>query len=442
MLTTALAILADRYVSTKLCIAVVIIGALSLAWMEKEQLRRFRNWISDIGKRRPVTSWVIAIAIVVCVAAALFGMVRHQLVAAKPHDSLAERYDPLRLSISLSADHKKGELVEGLTWPDDSIKDFNLRVNNGASYPLDDFNATISPVKPEAGVFFGFSEIGSPKHCSFEPIFADLPATFKGTDGNEVTIHSDDIFRTGKSNIPTWSTKYTMLCTIPSGLTISAVIAFGSQQSPPVEMRVVGSYKAEFGPVHFDKIVPVEGFYSDSHKPKAAPKISKEPKTSITSGHPTAAPSTVISAPNGIAIGGGTVTNPTVNNYAPAERTISKEQRDKFIASLKPYCLKPFEVVVRPTPGNRESMEYAEKLAALITDSGCTRARTPFLIDQRPMYGVVVGIRDVNDIPVGANALVQAFKDATIPVSPMPIDIIPKGEIWVAVGLNEEPRPQ
>jgi hypothetical protein len=40
---------------------------------------------------------------------------------------------------------------------------------------------------------------------------------------------------------------------------------------------------------------------------------------------PAPPPSTVISAPNGIAIGGGSVSNPTVNNYAPIQHHISEE---------------------------------------------------------------------------------------------------------------------
>jgi hypothetical protein len=63
-----------------------------------------------------------------------------------------------------------------------------------------------------------------------------------------------------------------------------------------------------------------------------------------------------------IAIGGGNVINPTVNNYTPPQRTLSKDQRTVFIATLNHAC--PFDVAVHPIPGNAESMEYAAQLSA------------------------------------------------------------------------------
>jgi hypothetical protein len=60
--------------------------------------------------------------------------------------------------------------------------------------------------------------------------------------------------------------------------------------------------------------------------PAQNPTKAHTPKSQITA--PATTPQTVINAPGGIGISGGQVTNPTVNNFAPPQRTISKEQLD------------------------------------------------------------------------------------------------------------------
>jgi len=147
----------------------------------------------------------------------------------------------------------------------------------------------------------------------------------------------------------------------------------------------------------------------------------------------------IISAPNGIAIGGGTVTNPTVNNYGPPQRQLTKDERDRFVAYLRPLC--PFEVVIRGIPGNAESMEYADQIAAAITDAGCTRGRTPFLIDTAASYGIQIAIHDINDIPPAADALAGAFTEAGIKFSSVAGDPVKPKEVNVMVNLNGS-KPQ
>ena len=63
-----------------------------------------------------------------------------------------------------------------------------------------------------------------------------------------------------------------------------------------------------------------------------------------------------INAPNGIAIGGGTVMNPTVNNFVPPQRIISKEQIDHL------------RLVLAGTTGNISSN------CPMSDDEGCTYA--------------------------------------------------------------------
>jgi hypothetical protein len=64
--------------------------------------------------------------------------------------------------------------------------------------------------------------------------------------------------------------------------------------------------------------------------PQTPPKPKPTPRTiTVTPPHSPSVPPVTISAPNGIAIGGGTVTNPTVNNYAPSVRVIASAQMQR-----------------------------------------------------------------------------------------------------------------
>lgn len=73
-------------------------------------------------------------------------------------------------------------------------------------------------------------------------------------------------------------------------------------------------------------------------------------------------PATIISAPNGIAIGGGTVTNPTVNNFAPPQRHLSSVLIDE-----RAQCLaqRAGVVAIISISGNAEAYKYAQDWAAL-----------------------------------------------------------------------------
>jgi hypothetical protein len=167
-----------------------------------------------------------------------------------------------------------------------------------------------------------------------------------------------------------------------------------------------------------------------------------EEKRHLTSPPQNTAPPTPppnIFAPNGIAIGGGAVTNPTVNNYGPPQRQLTTDEREKFISYLRPFC--PFEVVVRPIPGNAESMEYADQIVKAITEAGCTLGRTPFLIDTGVSYGIEIAIHDIKDIPLGANVLAGAFNAAGIKFRSVAGVVVPPNAVYVAVNLNDT-RPR
>ncbi len=77
------------------------------------------------------------------------------------------------------------------------------------------------------------------------------------------------------------------------------------------------------------------------------------------------------SAPNGIAIGGGQVTNLTVNNYAPPARRLllSEEDRKKVVAYL---AKTPATLALGVLVGDGEAYRFAEDWEELFTDAGWT----------------------------------------------------------------------
>jgi hypothetical protein len=64
-----------------------------------------------------------------------------------------------------------------------------------------------------------------------------------------------------------------------------------------------------------------------------------------------------IIAPNGIAIGGGVVSNPTVNNFAPPRRRISDTQKAEIAACLSKN---PGVVDIASIEGNPEAYDLAQ----------------------------------------------------------------------------------
>ena len=148
---------------------------------------------------------------------------------------------------------------------------------------------------------------------------------------------------------------------------------------------------------------------------------------------------TTINAQNGIGISGGNVSNPTVNNYAPPERSLVNPQRETFISMLRKVC--PFEVAVRPISGNAESMKYADELSIALTEAGCTPRRPKFLIDTSVSYGVSVAVHDTDSVPAGADALVAALKQVGPPPQGHVYDGLEPGVVYLMVGLNDTKNP-
>lgn len=147
-----------------------------------------------------------------------------------------------------------------------------------------------------------------------------------------------------------------------------------------------GSYSCTYASGTITKVVP-----GPATKTKQKPPIQTATGNDIAqvAGCVTAGPC------SNIQIGG--TGNQATTTCEPPHRILSDKQRSKFIASLKAMC--PFEIAVRPIPGNKESMEYAVQLSSAITDSGCTLKRPKFLIDTAPSYGLQIVIHDKENIP-------------------------------------------
>lgn len=119
-------------------------------------------------------------------------------------------------------------------------------------------------------------------------------------------------------------------------------------------------------PTHHNGDAPVTT--STTEQPNRSAN-NRAPDSRRSTHPPAQQPSAEISAPNGIAIGGGTVTNPTVNNnnYAPPQRHLSLE----FIASLS-KCLSQDigDIDISAIQGNVEAWQYAQDWYTVFRDAG------------------------------------------------------------------------
>jgi hypothetical protein len=202
-------------------------------------------------------------------------------------------------------------------------------------------------------------------------------------------------------------------------------------QSPPVTATQNNP------PPSIAKGDPTRGASAPQRKPHSRSTPAPTAPT-VTTMVPPAAPLTQ-NCDNGNCIGGNNYGSATVNNYAPPKRKLTKDEREKFVSSLRPYC--PFGVAVRAIPGNADSMEYADQISSAIHDAGCPLLRAKFLIDTAASYGVALAIHDAANVPAGANALLASFKAANIPTTTSVGDPVEPGVVYVLVGLNDS-KPQ
>lgn len=129
------------------------------------------------------------------------------------------------------------------------------------------------------------------------------------------------------------------------------------------------------------------------HAPKDEVRAQVGKGRKMTDSKSSAPPITINNAPNGIAISGGSVSNPTVNNFGSPSRAISPDLRESLRVSLAKHA-----ATVRVYSVNdMEANEFAQQLYDLLAAAGWTMKDKQVILVQlgRPWRGVRVGYRGV-----------------------------------------------
>ncbi len=152
-------------------------------------------------------------------------------------------------------------------------------------------------------------------------------------------------------------------------------------------------------------------------KKKSNPALQSVPMTTVPTGQ-------TISAPNGIAIGGGNVTNPTVNNFAPPERHLTTSQiqaLSALAASLPDDTSKWFFVETINAP---ESLNVADEIEMVFRTHNKTTGVVTRLFENPPIprgVFVIVSSKDSEHFDVaqkianilGSSTFIVRFETAT-----------------------------
>jgi hypothetical protein len=133
-------------------------------------------------------------------------------------------------------------------------------------------------------------------------------------------------------------------------------------------------------------------------------------------------PAPVFVGPGSIGITGGTVTNPTVNNFGPPARRINPESRNDVIAILKE---KPSKIDIAYVPGD-ETYQFTNDMYEILKGAGWQIGSFQLVVLQTPWRGVRVdyyeaGSERIQDgarvtVPEGssAEAMIKALMKAGI----------------------------
>jgi hypothetical protein len=94
------------------------------------------------------------------------------------------------------------------------------------------------------------------------------------------------------------------------------------------------------------------------------------------------------------------------------DRSITDDQKKKFIAYLTPSC--PFKVSVHSIVGDREGAKFAEQFRNALREAGCypDPTLTEGLFDREGSFGIWIMRHDQDHEPPGFNALVNAVSGA------------------------------
>jgi hypothetical protein len=157
----------------------------------------------------------------------------------------------------------------------------------------------------------------------------------------------------------------------------------------------------------------------------------------------------IINAPNGIAIGGGNVVNPTVNNFGALQRHLTSQQKQQLISLLSPYKDTPFNGVYAfgsDNEGNIYAHDFFEVFKAAGWSVGQMVGQNFGMTIDNPDHPIPEGVwicinrEDKASPPSGANILVQAFLAVGLEPKGMTSDV-PKGRVGVLVGISETKQP-
>lgn len=97
-------------------------------------------------------------------------------------------------------------------------------------------------------------------------------------------------------------------------------------------------------------------------------------------------------------------------------RTLTTQQRDHIVSALLPYSGRA-SAAIRVLSLESEAQNFANQLASALRDSGWTvTTNMAELTSRQAIFGLKVDVGDVQNPPIGANALVKALRDAGISV--------------------------
>jgi len=145
-------------------------------------------------------------------------------------------------------------------------------------------------------------------------------------------------------------------------------------------------------------------------------------------------------APNGIAISGGNVTNPTVNNFSPPERRLTQAQTvelDSLAESLPESTAQWLSVEAENDP---ESSTYGSEIRAVFATRNKVKGKdlTLRLVERPPVpkgvYVLVSGEKDKNFS--FAQAISNRFTQVGIPVTFARGSDLEEGQVKIVIGYR------
>jgi hypothetical protein len=121
------------------------------------------------------------------------------------------------------------------------------------------------------------------------------------------------------------------------------------------------------------------------------------------------APAPIFVGPGSIGITGGTVTNPTVNNFGPPARRIRPENRDDVIAILKQ---KPIKIDIAYVSGD-ETFQFANDMYEALKEAGWRMGGFNQVVLMTPWRGVRVDYYESGGNKLPVERLVTVPKDSS-----------------------------